>query len=393
MDQFEELFYINKDKNILCFYKIYAFLCKNIINKNIIITKEEILMIFNFFENPLDFKIDGNLIWSEYSIQKEIFKATIFFLEKSKEFKTGKNLKFKNYFLLLLQAVEFSSILKKTLHQNSTLLYKIYLTFSSNDEKELFKDKYFELYHITESSNSINSSGIIEDSFSFKFILNGNIEYEQNILGSKGDLLIIDQNFFLENYKILTSAYSEVIFIIKPNFIKDFGINIPKFYFKKTLFSLDKNNFSLILNKEKILLKNYFDLQRLALYLLTLTSDLQIEYINQNLIDCKNKILVTITNNISKLDSEIISLLLEELDTSLSSLYKLFYKIFEKTPTEVIESKKIDYACFFIISTEKKLEEISYLVGYKESTFYKKFVKSIGCSPSTFKKRYIRKNI
>lgn len=393
MNNTQQIFHFASNKEALCIFNIYTFLCKNIINKNFIITNEEISMIFNYLDDPNNLEIKSNNIWHNHSIQKEIFDVTIFF------FNTAKTLDYSSFnkkFVLLLKNNNFSEFIVNTVEKNLTSIYHIYLNslFVFLEKKHhSFKDKYFEFYYISALVNNhfTKSSYFLDDCFSFRFILEGSIQYKKNIFCSKGDLLICDKNFFLEEYTILTPTYSEIIFIIKPEFIASLGLNIPTFDFKKLSFCFNHKNLEFILNKEPINSKNYFNIQFLAIYVLNLILNPWTEVLDKNMFDLKSNILTIITNNIQLSDAEIIEIISNSLEVSTSKLYQLFKKIFDSTPSKIIQTLKIDHACFLLVSTEKTIEEISYSVGYNESTFYKKFNSTINTSPSLFKKQHANK--
>lgn len=380
----------NYNTEELSFFNIYIFFCKKIISRNYSITEEEINIIFNYLENSNAFNADSIQTWDRYSIQKQIFKLTIFFL------KTFKNLSFEDFNLnyhSLLKNEGFSSYLINAFSENIYVLYHIYLNSNYvflEQTHHFFKDNNFEFYLITTANNHFTkSSYFLNDVISFRFILNGSIKYKKNILCSKGDLLITGKSFCLEEYTILTPVYSEIIFIIKSCFIAELGINIPDFFFKKLPFSFNKKKIDFILKKEPITIKNYLKIKLLAVYLLNLIINSSVKSLEKDNTTFKNTILNTISKNIQLSNQEIVTLLLEKLEVSSSKLYKLFKIIFETTPSKTIQNLKIDHACFLILSTKKTIEEISYLVGYNESIFYKKFNQTIGMTPLNFKKQYL----
>lgn len=388
MNTIQQFFNLTSNKEALCINNIYTFLCKNIINKNFIITEPEISIIFNYLESTNNTDTYSKNLWNKFSIQKEIFDSTIFIynLLKTSEYSTlNKNI------LPLLKNNNFSEIVINTINSSFNNIYHIYLNalyISLDKTHHSFQDKNFEFYLTPPDANHFTkSSYFIEDCYSFRFILDGSVKYRNNIFCSKGDLLISDKNIFLEDYSILTPTYSEIIFIIKPEFISKLGINIPKFKLKKLPFCFNQGLLNFILNKTPITPNNYFNLEVLAIYLLNLILNPHMEFLDKNSINFKNNITKTISNNITLNDSEINILISQKLDISMSKLYQLFKKFFNSTPSKVIKTLKLDYACFLLISTEKTIEEISYLVGYNESTFYKKFNSSLGMSPSTFKKQ------
>lgn len=391
MSNIQQIFQLASNKDALCIFNIYTFLCKNIINKNFIITNEEVSMIFNYFEEENNLEIKSSDIWNNYSIQKEIFDATIYFIQVAKTLDYSD---FNNNFLLLLKYNNFSEFIITVVEKNLKNIYYIYLnSFSIFLEKDyhFFKDNFFEFYFIsTINEYATKNSFFSNDCFSVRFILEGSVKYKKNIFCSKGDLLICDKNFFLEEYTILTPVYSEVIFIIKPDFISSLGISIPNFDFKKLSFSFNQKNLEFILNKEPITAKNYFNLQFLAIYTLNLILNPWTEILDKNDFDLKSHILKIISNNINLSDTEIIFMLSEYLEVSTSKFYQLFKKYFNSTPSKIVQKLKIDFACFLLISTEKTIEDISYSVGYNESTFYKKFNSLLNTSPSLFKKQIWR---
>lgn len=144
------------------------------------------------------------------------------------------------------------------------------------------------------------------------------------------------------------------------------------------------------MNKQPITSKNYFNVEILAVYLLNLILNPCLETLDKNIANLKSDILKTICKNIHLADPEINSLLLEKFEVSVSKLYQLFNKSFNLTPSKIIQNLKIDHACFLLLSSEQTIEEISYSIGYTETTFYKKFNSVIGMSPTIFKKQNLK---
>lgn len=386
IQQLNHQFALNKD--VFCLLNIYKFLCKHAINRNFIITANEILLIRTYVNNPFVFKKKSNNFWDEYSIQREIFEATILFFLNIKELNY---LTFHENFLLILNNNNFSNFIIKIFSKNLKTIYHIYLNslyIDLNKHYHSFKDTNFEFYLITTSDNNFSeSSYFIDDCISFRFVLEGSVRYKKNIFASKGDLIICDQGFYLEEYTVLTPIYSEIILILKPNFINSLNLDIPRFNFQKLSFCFNKKLLMFILNEEPITPQNYFNLQILAIYGINLILNENTEVLDKNIITLKNEILTIISKNIQYFDSEIIIILINSLNFSPSKLYQLFKEIFNSTPTKVIQTIKINHACFLIISTENTFEQISTLIGYDESTFYRKFKNIINSSPSMFKKQ------
>lgn len=70
-----------------------------------------------------------------------------------------------------------------------------------------------------------------------------------------------------------------------------------------------------------------------------------------------------------------------------SYLWKLFKKYFEMTPTEYINSMKLEYAYEIITDTDRSLGEIATLAGFNSySYFYREFMKKYNISPKELRK-------
>ncbi|MGL5122596.1 MAG: hypothetical protein ACRC6K_00300 [Fusobacteriaceae bacterium] len=179
MNSINTIFNLNSNKDARCINNIYTFLCINIINKNFIITEKEISIIFTYLNNFDNFEEESKYLWERSSIQKEIFYATIFF------FNTAKILDHSNFqkkFFLFLKNSKFSNLIVDTLTKNLDILFHIYLNslyVLLTEKFYSFSDKYFEFYFISNPDNNFTqSSFFLNDSFSFRFILDGAIKYK-----------------------------------------------------------------------------------------------------------------------------------------------------------------------------------------------------------------------
>lgn len=179
MNNIQNIFYSISNKEAMCINNIYTFLCKNIINKNFIITEKEISLIFNYLDNSNNFEIESQDIWEDSSIQKEIFEATIFFIDTTK---TLDYHSFKKNFFLLLKNSKFSNLIIDIITKNLDNIFHIYLNslyVSLSEKHHSFTDKYFEFYFITTAKNHFTQSSFFaNDCYSFRFILDGAIKYK-----------------------------------------------------------------------------------------------------------------------------------------------------------------------------------------------------------------------
>lgn len=74
--------------------------------------------------------------------------------------------------------------------------------------------------------------------------------------------------------------------------------------------------------------------------------------------------------------------------------YSLFLKTFEKelstTPNKYIINLRMNYACD-LLKTDKKITEISEIIGFTDVYFFsKQFKKYIGISPTTYRQKYLQ---
>lgn len=73
---------------------------------------------------------------------------------------------------------------------------------------------------------------------------------------------------------------------------------------------------------------------------------------------------------------------------SLSHYRALFTQMFGESPVEYIISRRIDAAIYMLESSDKKLSEISSLVGYNDVYYFgRQFKRKIGVSPGKYRKQ------
>ncbi len=83
-----------------------------------------------------------------------------------------------------------------------------------------------------------------------------------------------------------------------------------------------------------------------------------------------------------------LSELAKEAGRSLSTFKREFKEIFKETPHRWIMKRRLDYAKELILTTDKKINEIYFEVGFQDlSHFGKSFKKIFGLNPSEYRKQ------
>jgi len=77
-----------------------------------------------------------------------------------------------------------------------------------------------------------------------------------------------------------------------------------------------------------------------------------------------------------------------EVGFSKSRFYNIYKSIYGITPTADLIEARVNSARNMLLSTSKKIEDISYLLGYENTThFIRQFKKWTGYSPAAYRKR------
>ncbi len=114
--------------------------------------------------------------------------------------------------------------------------------------------------------------------------------------------------------------------------------------------------------------------------------------------ECINNNLQTIPNWLFELDQKMsdranyiagLPRLLELCNYSRSHVMRSFQIYFKMTPTEYINTKRMEYACELILENQYSIAEICYMSGFGNlSYFYSVFNKLYRCTPKDFFRKY-----
>jgi AraC-like DNA-binding protein len=74
------------------------------------------------------------------------------------------------------------------------------------------------------------------------------------------------------------------------------------------------------------------------------------------------------------------------LNMSLSSFKRHFVSVYQTTPGQWLQDRRLNYACQLLMSTDKQITDISFESGFENSTILAIFKNRFGVSPLNYRK-------
>ncbi|MGL5595623.1 MAG: hypothetical protein ACRDDH_16935 [Cetobacterium sp.] len=375
------------DKQTGTILKFYSFFWTNLVDDIHFLTQEDLFRIINHLQNKniVASKNISNIILDFSKYLYELFSTLNEELIISE---LNQNLQENIYTKELnLSAINYFSTLQT--------IYS-YLSFGGlkSISNKNFEDKYFEFYFLKYEHLLMNKFNFLSDEgIVFCLNISGNTIINNTFCLTENDILICNKDQVINSIQFCDKNCALTIFIVKFSFLNsinfvpiDFKYIIAANSFdKKIITFIEKTNFSII--------DDYYNLMYLGIYLLYLTLDSPLKMetfiIDQN----RKTILNIINNNIYLSDNEIINIILNELDVSISNLYKIFNFSFENKPSKIIGDLKVKKAFSILIeSNNYPLEFLASQFSYSEIEFKNKFVAVFGMTPTKLLKN-IKENV
>lgn len=384
----------SKYKDYQQFLIIYEFVLKT---SDYIISDKEKLEIFSLFRqknidsiynleaiNEIDFET-----LKKNQIKFKIFKILLFFINFFK-----KNLT-KQSIMKLLDEYFKEQIELKVFKLNFDIVYNLYQNYEKNHNIKykkinFYTSEYFDLFKLNEETiDMLGKNFYTKDNMIVKINFKGQIKYLNAVL-NEGEFLI-GKSCFFKSYKILTPNCTFLVISIKNKFLNLFKIKSNNFHKNKY-----KINHELLKNINKILtISDNKDSSNNELLILNLISNFLLEFLK---IETKISLLKKSVHNFEIfeitdfIDSNICSnitvlSLQKKFFLNKNNIIKLFLIYTGKYPSEYILEKKLQKACEYLLTTNKKITTISNELSFSSiSTFSKIFKKKYSLAPSKFRK-------
>lgn len=325
-----------------------------------------------------------NQIWGKKSIQYDIFEFCKYSYEYfSKNLDSTKE-DFQESFSLKLK----QSLIKELLLSFYDELHYQYLV-ELKDAQELNYNSYlnpdFDIHYLKDVNRIEIKEMYNNGDIFFYLVVDGMIKYDGTKLLCAQDMAITTKKIKEANLEPFVKKSSIVIFVIKKQFLNKLNINV-ELNKDKLCKMCNMSLFSLILKKKSIEEKDSLEIFQLMLYLLEKIDDKKSEILNLEWIEYKKSIVKIIEENSHLEEKEIGEIIVENLNMSLTKLYKIFKFLFNMTPGKYVEKIKVEKSYKDLIDSDKSIEVIAEELGYTFKTFTRKFEEVTGYSPSKFRK-------
>lgn len=384
----------SKYKDYQKFLIVYEFVLKT---SDYLISDKEKLEILSFFHQKNIDSIYNLEIINEINLETlkknqikfKIFKIILFFI------KFLKNNLTKQSIINLLDEYFKEQIELKIFKFNIDIIYNLYQNYEENHNIKykkinFYTSEYFDLFKLNEDTIDILDKNFYnKDSLIIKINFKGQIKY-LNLILNEGEFLI-GKSYFLKSYKILTPNCTFLIISIKNKFLSLFKIKSNNIHKNKY-----KINYELLKNIKKILtISDNRECSKNELIILNLISNLLLEFLkfetkinfikksicNSEISEITNFIDSNINNNITVLSLQ------KKFFLNKNNIIKLFLIYTGKYPSEYILEKKLQKACEYLLTTNKKITVISNELSFSSiSSFSKTFKKKYSQAPSKFRK-------
>lgn len=352
----------------------YRFLNKEIMSFNYEINNYEMKVFFEYFKNN-DEEVLGK-IWRKNAIPKDIFLFSVLTYEF---FSNNIDGNIEEY----LRDKGFNSLISKLLMEYFSELKDMFMKISDLKLNYIYKDENFEIFYEKNIKNFDYKDYYDAEVLTFYIIIDGTLFLENQIL-SKKDCFLTYQNLLSTPMTLISPEITILVIKIKNRFLNNMNINPTLEKRKFHIYSLEP--FDFILKERGIEETNKFLVFKSAVYLTEYLKDVNFQFLDNTLLEYKEKILKIIEQTDEIEEEEIIKKFLTELDVGQSKLYRIFEDLFSTTPNKYIQDLKLRKAFRLLTETDTRIELIAEKLGYSGKVFSQRFFEKTGYLPSTFRK-------
>ena len=352
----------------------YRFLNKEIMSFNYEINNYEMKVFFEYFKNN-DEEVLGK-IWRKNAIPKDIFLFSVLTYEF---FSNNIDGNIEEY----LRDKGFNSLISKLLMEYFSELKDMFMKISDLKLNYIYKDENFEIFYEKNIKNFDYKDYYDAEVLTFYIIIDGTLFLENQIL-SKKDCFLTYQNLLSTPMTLISPEITILVIKIKNRFLNNMNINPTLEKRKFHIYSLEP--FDFILKERGIEETNKFLVFKSAVYLTEYLKDNNFQFLDNTLLEYKEKILKVIEQTDEIEEEEIIKKFLTELDVGQSKLYRIFEDLFSTTPNKYIQDLKLRKAFRLLTETDTRIELIAEKLGYSGKVFSQRFFEKTGYLPSTFRK-------
>lgn len=352
----------------------YRFLNKEIMSFNYEINNYEMKVFFEYFKNN-DEEVLGK-IWRKNAIPKDIFLFGVLTYEF---FSNNIDGNIEEY----LRDKGFNSLISKLLMEYFSELKDMFMKISDLKLNYIYKDENFEIFYEKNIKNFDYKDYYDAEVLTFYIIIDGTLFLENQIL-SKKDCFLTYQNLLSTPMTLISPEITILVIKIKNRFLNNMNINPTLEKRKFHIYSLEP--FDFILKERGIEETNKFLVFKSAVYLTEYLKDVNFQFLDNTLLEYKEKILKIIEQTDEIEEEEIIKKFLTELDVGQSKLYRIFEDLFSTTPNKYIQDLKLRKAFRLLTETDTRIELIAEKLGYSGKVFSQRFFEKTGYLPSTFRK-------
>lgn len=352
----------------------YRFLNKEIMSFNYEINNYEMKVFFEYFKNN-DEEVLGK-IWRKNAIPKDIFLFSVLTYEF---FSNNIDGNIEEY----LRDKGFNSLISKLLMEYFSELKDMFMKISDLKLNYIYKDENFEIFYEKNIKNFDYKDYYDAEVLTFYIIIDGTLFLENQIL-SKKDCFFTYQNLLSTPMTLISPEITILVIKIKNRFLNNMNINPTLEKRKFHIYSLEP--FDFILKERGIEETNKFLVFKSAVYLTEYLKDVNFQFLDNTLLEYKEKILKIIEQTDEIEEEEIIKKFLTELDVGQSKLYRIFEDLFSTTPNKYIQDLKLRKAFRLLTETDTRIELIAEKLGYSGKVFSQRFFEKTGYLPSTFRK-------
>lgn len=352
----------------------YRFLNKEIMSFNYEINNYEMKVFFEYFKNN-DEEVLGK-IWRKNAIPKDIFLFSVLTYEF---FSNNIDGNIEEY----LRDKGFNSLISKLLMEYFSELKDMFMKISDLKLNYIYKDENFEIFYEKNIKNFDYKDYYDAEVLTFYIIIDGTLFLENQIL-SKKDCFFTYQNLLSTPMTLISPEITILVIKIKNRFLNNMNINPTLEKRKIHIYSLEP--FDFILKEKGTEEINKFLVFKSAVYLTEYLKDVNFQFLDNTLLEYKEKILKIIEQTDEIEEEEIIKKFLTELDVGQSKLYRIFEDLFSTTPNKYIQDLKLRKAFRLLTETDTRIELIAEKLGYSGKVFSQRFFEKTGYLPSTFRK-------
>lgn len=352
----------------------YRFLNKEIMSFNYEINNYEMKVFFEYFKNN-DEEVLGK-IWRKNAIPKDIFLFSVLTYEF---FSNNIDGNIEEY----LRDRGFNSLISKLLMEYFSELKDMFMKISDLKLNYIYKDENFEIFYEKNIKNFDYKDYYDAEVLTFYIIIDGTLFLENQIL-SKKDCFFTYQNLLSTPMTLISPEITILVIKIKNRFLNNMNINPTLEKRKIHIYSLEP--FDFILKEKGTEEINKFLVFKSAVYLTEYLKDVNFQFLDNTLLEYKEKILKIIEQTDEIEEEEIIKKFLTELDVGQSKLYRIFEDLFSTTPNKYIQDLKLRKAFRLLTETDTRIELIAEKLGYSGKVFSQRFFEKTGYLPSTFRK-------